>query len=92
MWVGVGTEPGMVAAFQGTWSVFEHRFSWSHVTLLADLFNATISYEKTSPVPYPFYIKDYEHYAHADILPWGSRLYDVSLLQVSYSYFVVLFL
>jgi hypothetical protein len=32
MWVGVGTEPGMAAAFQGTWSVFEHRFSWSRVT------------------------------------------------------------
>ena len=49
----------------------------------ADVFNVTISYEKTSPVPYPFYIKEYEHYAHADILPWGSRVYDVSLLQVS---------
>ena len=29
VWVGVGTEPGMASAFQGTWSAFEHRFSWS---------------------------------------------------------------
>jgi hypothetical protein len=48
---------------------------------VAALFNATISYEKWSPVPYPFFIRNYEHYAHSDIFPWESRLYNISLLQ-----------
>lgn len=54
----------------------------AHSSLLfSALFHATISYEKSSPVPYPFNIRDYEHYANADILPWESRQYDTSLHQ-----------
>jgi hypothetical protein len=47
----------------------------------AALFDATISYEKSSSVPHHFYMRDYEHYANADILPWESRQYNTSLLQ-----------
>ena len=51
------------------------------MTPFSALFNTTISFQKTSPVPYPFYMRDYEYYAHPDVFPWESRPFDVSLMQ-----------
>jgi hypothetical protein len=80
IWVGVGTEPDMMFSKRGDPKFSNANFELFSLSISA-LFNVTISYERTSPVQYPFYIRSYEHYAHADILPWESRQFNVSLLQ-----------